>query len=667
MKQIKLNDFINFKFISGLEYSHDGKHACFVVQTPNLAENDYDANLWLYQVEQNRSIQLTALNKERGFIWLEDNEHIVFQGLRNPRDKQLKEEGEDLSVFYKINIHGGEAQEFIRIPLAVTSLEQIDADNYLILVTYDSARPALDQLDDREKAKVLKERKENLAYEVLEEIPYWSNGRGFINGQRTRIYFYNVSSNTWTPLTDEQFDVSRVTLNQDHTQAVVIGMEFQGKKELQNSLYILDIARQEMRLLSKPENFRYYAAEFMSDQKLLCVGNAGKHYGLNENPNFYVVDLNTGSQSLLTPGFDYSIGSSVGSDSRLGGSSSIKKSGNYLYFTTTEGGNSQLNRINIKGEITKLTNTPGSVDGFAVHDEQVLLLRLFKDRLQEMYQLDNKQERQLTHFNDWFTNERTIINPEPISYQVNHQIEIDGWVLKPVGWDKNKQYPAIFNIHGGPKTVYGEVYYHEMQYWANQGYFVFFCNPRGSDGKGNEFSDIRGKYGTIDYQDLMGFVDTVLEYYPSIDQERLGVTGGSYGGFMTNWIIGHTNRFKAAVSQRSISNWVSMGYTTDIGYYFADDQIGATPWTDIGKIWESSPLKYADQVKTPTLFIHSDEDYRCWVVEGLQMFTALKYHGVEARLCMFKGENHELSRSGKPQARIRRLKEITEWFDRYLK
>ena len=206
-----------------------------------------------------------------------------------------------------------------------------------------------------------------------------------------------------------------------------------------------------------------------------------------------------------------------------------------------------------------------------------------------------------------------------------------------------------------------------MKYWANQGYFVFFCNPRGSCGRGNAFSDIRGKYGTIDYDDIMAFTDAVIEKYPTLDPDSIGVTGGSYGGFMTNWIIGHTDRFKAAVSQRSISNWISKFGTTDIGYFFNADQISATPWSDVDKLWFHSPLRYADKAVTPTLFIHSEEDYRCWLPEGLQMFTALKYHGVEARLVMFRGENHELSRSGKPKHRIRRLEEITTWFDRFLK
>ena len=198
------------------------------------------------------------------------------------------------------------------------------------------------------------------------------------------------------------------------------------------------------------------------------------------------------------------------------------------------------------------------------------------------------------------------------------------------------------------------------------GYFVFFCNPRGGDGRGNEFMDIRGKYGTVDYDDLMKFTDKVLETYP-IDSKRVGVTGGSYGGFMTNWIIGHTDRFACAVSQRSIANWFSKFGTTDIGYYFNVDQNASSPWDNPEKLWWHSPMRYANKAKTPTLFIHSQEDYRCWLAEGLQMFTSLKYHGVPARLCMFRGENHELSRSGKPKHRVRRLEEMTQWFEHYLK
>ena len=289
--------------------------------------------------------------------------------------------------------------------------------------------------------------------------------------------------------------------------------------------------------------------------------------------------------------------------------------------------------------------------------------------LQELYSLNlsTGEETCLTSFNQEALAGKYVAVPQPLSFRNEDGLELDGWVLLPRGYDPARQYPAILDIHGGPKTVYGTVYYHEMQLWASQGYFVFYCNPRGGDGRGDAFADIRGKYGAIDYADLMGFTDRVLEAYPAIDARRVGVTGGSYGGFMTNWIIGHTDRFAAAASQRSISNWISMGYTTDIGYYFAPDQTAATPWDNLERMWDQSPLKYADRCVTPTLFIHSDQDYRCWQAEALQMFTALKVHGVESRLCLFKGENHELSRSGKPKHRIRRLREITGWMDRHLK
>lgn len=162
-------------------------------------------------------------------------------------------------------------------------------------------------------------------------------------------------------------------------------------------------------------------------------------------------------------------------------------------------------------------------------------------------------------------------------------------------------------------------------------------------------------------------MDRALEAFPFLDSQRMGVTGGSYGGFMTNWIIGHTDRFKAAVPQCCIANWITKTNTTDIGYAFNTTQLGGDVWENYDKMWELSPLKYADRVKTPSLIIQCDEDYRCWVAEGVQMFSALKYHGVPARLLMIHGEHHSVSRLGKPKKRVRRLNEIVSWLDTYLK
>jgi len=225
-------------------------------------------------------------------------------------------------------------------------------------------------------------------------------------------------------------------------------------------------------------------------------------------------------------------------------------------------------------------------------------------------------------------------------------------------------------VHGGPRASYGETFFHEMQLWVSRGFVVFYTNIKGSDGRGDAFADIRDDYGGTDFRNLMDFTDAVMAKYPNIDPAKVCETGGSYGGFMTNWIIGHTDRFCACASQRSISNWISFSFIADIGLHFGPDQCGAESGfgdKNVEKLWNHSPLKYADKVKTPTLFIHSDEDYRCPLPEGMQMMQALACRDVETRLVIFHGENHELSRSGKPLHRMRRLQEITDWFEKHTK
>ena len=271
----------------------------------------------------------------------------------------------------------------------------------------------------------------------------------------------------------------------------------------------------------------------------------------------------------------------------------------------------------------------------------------------------------LSSFNDEIMAERSVLPVEEFTFTYKG-LELDGYVIKPLDYDPNKTYPGILTIHGGPRATFAPTFFHENQVFANAGYFVFYTNPLGSDGRGNDFADLSGRHGSIDFEHCMAVTDEVLKRYPQIDEKRLGVMGGSYGGFMTNWVIGNTTRFAAAASQRSISNWISKCMTTDIGYYFNMDQIKADPWGNPEKMWSHSPLKYANMAKTPTLFIQSDEDYRCWMGDAIQMFSALKYFGVDARLCLFHGENHELSRSGKPTHRIRRMQEMMDWFDKYL-
>lgn len=667
MKSLKLEEFTRYKFLSGIELSPKGKHAGFVVHESNLDDNNYNSNLWLYNLKSEELTQLTALDKESNFIWLEDGDSIIFPTVRDEKDKKKLESGESFTQFYKININGGEAQKFFKIDKRVTSIKQMDRSNFVFAGIFDHNEEDLSSLNEEEKAKKLKKKKEEKDYQVIEEIPFWSNGGGFTNKKRNRLYIYDLNTNEYKAISEATHSVNTYIVSPNKSKILFTTQSFEGVVSLSTGIYLYDIATQSTKTLLQEGEYACGYTDFIDDGSIVFVGTKREVYGMNENRKFFQLDIESGEVTCLTPELDAGLYNSVGSDCRYGGSTSFKVEGGNLYFVTTEGENSYLNKLTIKDKIiNKITHGEGSIDGFDVIGGDIVFIGLRGLKLQELYSLED-QEKQITNFNQWVMDEIKLSIPEALTFKNSDGIIIDGWVLKPVDFDDNNKYPAILNIHGGPKTVYGTVFYHEMQYWANEGYFVFFCNPRGSDGKGNEFADIRGKYGTVDYDDLMQFTDEVLAKYPSIDQDRVGVTGGSYGGFMTNWIIGHTHRFKAAASQRSISNWISKFGTTDIGFFFVDDQQGGTPWNNVEKLWWHSPMRYADKVKTPTLFIHSDEDYRCWTPEAYQMFTSIKYHGVEARMCIFKGENHELSRSGKPKHRIRRLEEITNWFNRYLK
>jgi len=631
----------------------------------DVEENKYLSDIYIYDVEKESITRLTSSNTAKSFTF-KDEDLILFADSRDKKDKERREKGEDFTTYYEISLNGGEAVKSLEIPLNVSKLEIIDKDNLMLIGEYNINKPDLQNLSDEEKEKALKKWQEEKDYQVIDEIPFWFNGEGFTNKIRSRLYIYNIKDKKLKPVTDAFTNVSFFRLNEDKTKAVIITNSFIDKMQIKDDLYLYDIKEDTLEKISHHDRFQYGFADFLEDN-IIFIGTDMAKYGVNENHRIYLMDKDGNVKEISPQGFDLSIGNSVGTDCRFGSSNQIKLDGNYLYFITTEYGNAYLNRMDTNGNIEKLIKTKGSVDGFDVFDGKVIFVGFRGLKIQELYKLNEGEEVQISHFNDWLVKEKSLSAPERLTFTTREGITIEGWVIKPVGFEEGKKYPAILDIHGGPKTVYGEIFFHEMQYWANEGYAVFFCNPRGSDGRGDEFADIRGKYGTIDYEDIMKFTDTVLEKCPFIDVERIGVTGGSYGGFMTNWIIGHTNRFKAAASQRSISNWISKFGTTDIGYYFVEDQQAATPWTDVEKLWFHSPMKYADKVKTPTLFIHSDEDFRCWIAEAYQMFTSLKYHGVEARLCIFKGENHELSRSGKPKHRIRRLKEITDWFDKYLK
>jgi len=500
---------------------------------------------------------------------------------------------------------------------------------------------------------------------LFDQVPFCSNGKGFTGRKRKRLYLY-APDGTEKQLTPDLLDAENYTLSEDGKTALAWGPLFKDVRGQYSALLEIEISDGTVREVLPGTGFSCKWAGWLNGG-VLVTGSDYAAFGINENVKFHLVG--DGKTLCITPGLDRGLRNSVGSDCRYGSTDlnlAFSAEGGRAWFVSTDNFRSHLHTVDSTGKIEQFTSELFSVDDWRINGGRAAVVGMKGLQLQELYLADGRGERQLTHFNDWVAEECLLSVPEHVTVDNGTGEPLDGWYMKPVNFGEGKRYPAILNIHGGPKFAYGDVFFHEMQYWTSKGYAVFFCNPRGSDGKGNGFDDIRGKYGTVDYDDLMTFTDWIAKNVPFVDKDRLAVTGGSYGGYMTNWIIGHTDRFKAAASQRSISNWISKMGISDIGYYFVPDQQGADIWSDPDKLWLHSPLKYADRAKTPTLFIHSEEDHRCELTQGLQMFTALKLHGVETEICVFRGENHELSRSGRPRPRLTRLRKMTEWFDRFL-
>nr|WP_255813541.1 prolyl oligopeptidase family serine peptidase [Acidaminobacter sp. JC074] len=240
-----------------------------------------------------------------------------------------------------------------------------------------------------------------------------------------------------------------------------------------------------------------------------------------------------------------------------------------------------------------------------------------------------------------------------------------GWVIEPVV--KTEKAPAVLVIHGGPKGMYKPAFSFDLQVLASKGYYVIFTNPPGSDGYGNDYSNIRGVFGSLPYKELMTYLDEVLDQYPQIDKSRIGLMGGSYGGYLTNYIITRTDRFKAAISARGISSMINSFMSSDIGFEYVYEYMdGKTPWSHRKDFLEASPLYDCELIKTPTLFLHGEKDKRCHVTESLNMYHALTYLGIETGIRIFEDEGHGFVRSGQPRHRLERYQLMITWFRKHL-
>jgi len=324
----------------------------------------------------------------------------------------------------------------------------------------------------------------------------------------------------------------------------------------------------------------------------------------------------------------------------------------------------------LSGEVERFTEGV-SVCGFSLSGDGGVLAYTAMDSVHpaELYVKDGVGDVRVTGFNDGFLDGLRLSVPERFTFTNELGMEVDGWIIRPVDFEEGGRYPVILEMHGGRVLCFGDAMFHQFQVWAANGFAVIYSNARGSGGYGEDYR-YAGTYNlaVLEFKDTMDFVDSVLGRFDFVDADRMGVTGGSYGGYMTNWIVSHTDRFKAAVTCRTQVNNVSRIGTADGGYMRPDRYCGTNDYIDeMDKHMAHSPLTFVKNVKTPTMIIHSEQDYRLSIEQAEQWFVALKLHNVPVEFVRFPNETHDLSRSGGPKHREERIQNMLRWFNKYLK
>ena len=659
-KKITEYTFLEFEYLSSPKYSPDGKTIAFLSKHADYAENRYSQDIYII-TEEKKQRKLTNRGDVGCFVWVSDKEILFTTGATGAKSQYSGsyKDCDPKSVICKISIDGGESKVSYILPLSgVSELTLIDGERMVFLAEY--------RIPERDDQMVDAIPNKEEFYHTFDEIPFLKTDPGIQDSRRTRAYLYNLRSGELNAISEENEMVTRISCDDS---AVLYSSASYNDNMVKNQdvdLYLYEFdSGKKIKVMDKSRLWLRESKVYgeLWQDKILVLGQEGDIYGRMESPKCWLIDRKTLQMKLFCE-LEYNIGyRNITSDHNLCGGM-LKAYGDRVYFTQTINYNTYVRYFTADGKWSDILTEDGSVDSFDLYGDNMIYCGFHGDHPGEIYE----NGIQVSHMNDIFTEEYQISTPEHFTFINSEGYEIDGWIMKPIDYVPGNSYPGVLHIHGGPRCCFGEVFFHEHQMWANDGYFVFFCNPRGSEGKGDDFANCWGEnWGVVDYNDLMEFTDEALKRCADCDPDRVGVLGGSFGGFMTNWIIGHTDRFSAAVSQRSFSNMTSFEYATMIGYHWIKNFLGKSTAEDAEYLWKKSPLAYVHNVKTPTLFIHSNHDNVCWQDQGIQMFTGIKLTGTPAKFCFFKGEGHELSRSGRPVPRLARLLEIHDWFNKYLK
>jgi len=664
-RPITAEDLYRFELISSTRISPDGRHVVYAVHRVDRETEKKYSNLWIAPTDgHNPPRQFTFGNqKDTSPRWSPDGSLIAFLSNRADQEKP--------GQVYLITMAGGEARQLTSIQGTIGSLAWSPDGSRLALTVRKTDAEVLEREKDEHKKKL------GPVARHYDRLFYKLDGYGYLPKERWHLWIVDTENGEARQLTDHPiYDEQYPGWSPDNRDIVFMSNRSEDPDSYPDcvDLFVIPAGSGEMRKIETPAGGKNLPSFSPDGHWIAYYAQEGE--GLDyKNVGVWIVPAdNSGAAVNLTEQYDIqSTGWTINDLSEPETIPPIWSSDSQvLYFTAVQHGSTLLKSISIKDAVLKDIIGEGGVVGSPSFDKDQSRIAYFYATIADPAQIyirdmTGEKPRQITHLNRDLLDQIDLGEVEEVWFKGPDGNDLQGWIVTPPGFNPGQKYPSIMEIHGGPITQYGKFFMHEFYYLAANGYVVYFSNPRGGQGYGEAHTKaIWGDWGDRDYADLMTWAD-YAEKLPYIDKNRMGVTGGSYGGYMTVWIIGHSTRFKAAVTQRCVSNFVSMWGSSDFNWVFQKELNDKPPFEALQFYWDHSPIAYIGNAKTPTLVIHNEMDLRCPIEQGEQVFVALKRLGIDTEFVRFPDEFHGLSRAGRTDRRITRLNHIVRWFDKYLK
>ncbi len=645
-------DLMKFQWVEDIALDPRGQRVAYTVKRPDAVSNGYTVHAYVHDVSGGEARRLTTgRGRASSLAWSKDGARLayVWNG----------DAGGEVRVWEAAS---GVEQAYPVQGESVWGLDWSPDGRRLVGVRWTRVRPA-EEAAPRPgiPAPTVK---------VIRRLRYKQDGAGWVHDRFTQIWTLELTTGEWVQVTDSEIDTSEPVWSGRGDRLAFVGLAREQNTELgQGQLFVCDYPAGAPRRLLTTWPGPCRSPQWGDDDRVIAF--AGHDAPPPVNRRLFMqpclADVEAGTARILVH-TDQEVGNYAVSDSRKGLSNITVKwptGSGWIYYLLTEQGATHLYRVNTQGETQCVVGGPCVVFEYSpAQDDRVAYGQADPLNPGEVYLGQGGDARRLTSLNPWLGDHRLVM-PQELWYEGVAGAKVHGWLMTPPDLDPTRRYPTIVYVHC---SMFSWDFSLEFQALASAGYVVTYFNQRGTTaGYGQAWTRAsEGDQGGADYREIMLGVDEVVKR-PYVDGARLGVTGGSCGGFMTNWIVGHTDRFKAAVTQRSISNQVSHWGTSDIGPECVEGETATTPWRSLADTWRQSPIAYAEHIHTPLLILHYDEDHRCPLEQGEQLFAALRWLGRAVEMVIFEGENHGLTRGGRPGNRIEHMRQIQRWFAKYLR